>query len=127
MWNHTPLVYPDPVTPYELMTPTERTTFAGLVRLMTRMDGVFSKEEVQTIAEVAREIGEPELWSLLNQSVSLEHEELMGLVDEVRPQMRRWIHGILLRVAEADGVDETEQDLLWWLENRWELAPVSPS
>lgn len=109
------------MTTYELMKDDERTAFAGLLRLMTRMDGVLSPQEVASVSALAREIGAPELWSLMNETSLLERADLVVLIDDVRPQMRRWIHGILTRVAQADGVDESELELLWWLEDRWEL------
>lgn len=110
------------VTPYELMTEDEQTAFAGLVRLMTRMDGVLSPEEIATVSSLAREIDVPELWSKMNETSLLERAELVLLIDDVRPQMRRWIHGIITRVAKADGIDESELELLTWLENRWDLG-----
>ena len=109
------------MTPYELMTDEEKVAFTGLLRLMIRMDGVLSPQEVATISALAREIETPGLWSLMNETSLLERDELVEHVDQVRPQMRRWIHGILTRVAQSDGMDESELELLWWLEKRWDL------
>jgi hypothetical protein len=47
------------------------------------------------------------------------------LIDDIRPEMRSWIHGVLTRIAQADGIDEAELELLSWLEGRWNLASLA--
>ncbi|MFT5356295.1 MAG: hypothetical protein ACI9KE_003518 [Polyangiales bacterium] len=118
-------MYDGLVTPYEEMREDERTAFAGLVRLMTRMDGVLSSEEVAAVSALAREIEAPNLWSLMNETSLLERAELVLLIDDIRPEMRSWIHGVLTRIAQADGIDEAELELLSWLEGRWNLASLA--
>lgn len=118
-------MYGAAVTPYADMSEDERTAFAGLVRLMTRMDGVLSPEEVGAVSALAREIKAPDLWSLMNETSLLERAELVVLIDEIRPEMREWIYGVLTRIALSDGIDDAERELLSWLESRWNLPGFS--
>ena len=120
----TEAVYGSAVTPYADMSEDERTAFAGLVRLMTRMDGVLSPQEVVAVSALSREIGASDLWSRMNETSLLERAELVVLIDEIRPQMRSWIYESLTRVAASDGVDEAERELLSWLERRWNLPSL---
>lgn len=118
-------MYGGGVTHYADMSEDERTAFAGLVRLMTRMDGVLSPEEVVAVSALAREIEAPDLWSRMNETSLLERAELVVLIDEIRPKMREWIYGALTRIALSDGIDDAERELLSWLEKRWSLPGFS--
>ena len=100
----------------------ERIAFAGLVRLMTRMDGVLSPEEVVSVSALAKEIAAPELWSLMNETSLLERADLVVLIDGVGAESRGWIYGVLARIADSDGIDASERELLEWLERRWNLS-----
>ncbi|MEM7609760.1 MAG: hypothetical protein AAF411_30805, partial [Myxococcota bacterium] len=80
------------MTPFALMDEEERLAFGGLLRLMVRMDGEFSKEEVVALTSLGTELG-ADIWGLLNESALLERAELVEMLDELRPELRRWVYG----------------------------------
>jgi len=106
------------------MEPHEQLAFAGLVRTLARQDGELSEEATATVAGLAREVGSSELWQLMVEA----HEKLPGPSDVcaaaervTRPEVRRFIYDRLVALAESDGVDVSETQLLGWLARAWDL------
>ena len=105
------------------LTETEQQALAGLIRLVVRLDGQFSPEEAIALAGIAPSLGGARFWNLLNRDAGLvDLESAKLLVDHVkRPDVRRWMFGVLEQVAKSDGIVKREQQLLTWLAERWEL------
>ncbi|MEO0325708.1 MAG: hypothetical protein AAF447_22315 [Myxococcota bacterium] len=100
----------------------ERLALAGLVRLMVRMDGEFTPAEVGAVAQIARDLGSSDFWTMMNEAQLLEMEELAARVERVtRKPIRAWMYGLLVDLAGVDGVDPAEGELLKWLTETWEL------
>jgi hypothetical protein len=99
----------------------EQLALAGLVRLVVRMDGQFSPGEVDAVAALAREVGATDFWSKMAQAQTIEMDELGDLVEQVRPEIREWMYGVLVGLAAVDGVEEAESDLLSWLMDTWDM------
>jgi len=115
-------VYHDAVT-FDELTEIERIALAGLVRLMVRMDGEFSPQEVKAVSSLAREVGATSFWSLMNEVQTLEMDELAQVIGEVkRDEVRDWMYGVLVGLAAVDGLDESESELLDWLMEAWSMT-----
>ena len=46
-------------------------------------------------------------------------------VEVKRPAAQQLIHSLLTEMAEKDGMDPEEQELLDWVATTWELGPIS--
>ena len=115
-----PVGYPRALR-FDQLEKQERLALAGLVRLIVRMDGQFSADEVAAVAALAREVGATDFWSQMAQAQTIEMDELGDLIEEVRPKVREWMYGVLTALAAVDGIEEAESDLLSWLEDTWEM------
>ncbi len=102
----------------------EKLAFAGLLRLLVRVDGRFSTSEVAAITGLAKEMGSGEFWTLMREAQveMATTDALRAAVGRVqRAEVREWIHSVLVGIAVADGIDETEDELLHWLSSAWNL------
>ena len=103
---------------------TERLAFGGLARMMVRSDGSFSEAEEARIEEVAADIGGIGLfWRLVSASAQ-EHvddeDKIRETVEQVtRPEARTLIRDIIQKIAEAEGIEDGERELLDWLDEAW--------
>lgn len=101
----------------------EQRVLGGLTRLMLRSDGDFSEEEEVAINRIGEAQGdERALWKLISDSAQAypsdaQIREAVGVVE--RAQARALILATLSTIAEADGVDGAETELLQWLRGQW--------
>ena len=106
------------------LSPEERRAFVGLVRLMVRIDGEFSAQEVQALTLLARDVGSLEFWTEMRnaQEVLASADDVVRAVEEVNRQpVCEWMYGALMGLAAVDGIDVAESDLLGWLGTTWNL------
>lgn len=108
---------------FDELNPDEQIAFAGLIRLMIRMDGELSPGEVKAVSSLAKDIGAPNLWMLMTDTRALESNEVSRRVAAIdsRP-VREWMYGVLVGLAAVDGIDPSETTLLDWLREVWELG-----
>ncbi|MEM9068684.1 MAG: hypothetical protein AAGE52_09265 [Myxococcota bacterium] len=100
----------------------EQLAFAGLIRLIVRMDGELTPAEVSAVSGLAKEIDAPQLWMMMTDSRSLEMTEVSKRVEAVESrEVREWMYGVLVGLAAVDGFDSAETQLLDWLMSVWEL------
>jgi len=95
----------------------------GLARLMLRSDGDFSEDEEAAINRIGEAEGnERALWKPISDSAQAypTDAEVRAVVGQVSsPDARARILSILETIAEADGVDSAETELLDWLREQW--------
>ncbi|MBO6937726.1 MAG: hypothetical protein JJ863_22345 [Deltaproteobacteria bacterium] len=106
------------------LEPHERLALAGLVRAMTRQDGVVSAEEATAVTMLANAVGAKEFWFAMNEAqLTLPDPGDVSKAAETvtRPDVRQWIYGWLEDLAGADEVVVAEEALLRWLHQLWEL------
>ncbi len=107
---------------FDELTPEEQLAFAGLVRLMVRMDGELTPAEVKAVSALAREMNAPQLWTLMTDVRAVESDEISKRVEKVmKRETREWMYGVLIGLAAVDGVDPAEAELLDWLLEVWQL------
>ncbi len=102
----------------------ERVALVALLRFMVRMDGVFSPAEVQAMTALAKEIGSAEFWTTMRevQQRVVTPDDLVQLVEKVeRREVMEWIYGVLVGLAAIDGMDDSEAQLLEWVQETWGL------
>ena len=52
-------------------------------------------------------------------------DDVIASVTEVTdPRTRTWMYALLLEVANVDGLDVSEQQMLMWLANTWQVDPA---
>lgn len=105
----------------------ERMVFAGLVRVLVRMDGTFSTEEVKAVHRVATQLGTKEFWGAMTESQSAlpTVDDVVASVPAVTdPRTRTFMYAMLLEVANIDGFDPSEQQMLGWLGRTWQVDPA---
>ena len=107
---------------FDELTAEEQLALAGLVRLMVRMDGQFTPDEVIAVSTLAKDIGATRFWSMMTDAQTMETEELSDHVAAIqRPEVREWMYGVLVGLAAVDGIDSAETELLDWLMDVWQL------
>ncbi len=113
-----------PVQKLEDMERHEQLAFLGLLRILVRMDGEFSREEAAAMHEVARRVGSASFWRSMaeSQAIYSTPDEIFAAARAVeRDEVRRFVHACLLEVASVDGIDPSEEQMLTWLRHEWGL------
>ncbi len=107
------------------LTPTEQLVLVGMAKAIVHADREVSPEETAAIRALAAEMG-TEVW---NRRVAdarnrlATAEQLFELARGVeRMAARECIHAALRRLAEADAVDDSEQEILTWIAEVWQLG-----
>lgn len=108
------------------LTRDEQLALGGLVRLMIRADGVFTKEEEERVGAIGDELGGGALlWRIVSDSAQAFRSDSdvrrAGAAIE-RPDARELVLGILTSVAVADTVTPGEQGLIDALRAAWHRA-----
>lgn len=107
------------------MTRDEKHAFLGLLRVLVRVDGEFSREEAQAMHAVARTVGSAGFWRSMAESQSI-HETPDQVFEAARgvdrDEVRRFVYDCLAEVASVDGIDPSEAQLLTWLRHEWGLS-----
>ncbi len=109
---------------FDDLEPHERLALAGLVRAMTRQDGVVSAEEATAVTMLADAVGAKAFWSAMNdaQRTLPKPGDVSRAAEKVtRPEVRRWIYETLEDLAAADEIVVAEEALLHWLVRLWSL------
>jgi uncharacterized tellurite resistance protein B-like protein len=112
---------------WQKLTHDERMVFAGLIRVLVRMDGTFSTDEVAAVQRVAKSLGTREFWSAMTESQSAMPtvDDVVASVVQVKdPRTRTWMFAMLVEVANVDGFDPSEQQMLTWLGKTWQVDPA---
>lgn len=112
---------------WQELTREERLVFAGLVRVLVRMDGTFSTDEVAAVQRVATSLGTKAFWAAMTESQSAlpTVDDVVASVPEVKdPRTRTWMFAMLLEIANIDGFDPSEQQMLSWLGRTWQVDPA---
>lgn len=106
------------------LEPHERLALAGLVRAMTRQDGVVSAEEASAVTRLANAVGAKEFWLAMNEAQRTlpDPGDVSKAAEKVtRPEVRRWMYETLEELAGADELVVAEEALLHWLVRVWSL------
>ncbi len=102
----------------------ERLVFAGLVRAMTRQDGVVTGEEAAVVKELADVLGAEAFWSAMKEAQRTmpgPGDVSSAAASVTRPEARRWMFERLEELAAADEIVVAEEALLHWLVRIWSL------
>lgn len=103
----------------------EKLAFLGLLRVLVRVDGEFSREEAQAMHAIARKVGSADFWRSMaeSQSIYVTPDQVFEAARGVdRDDVRRFVYDCLLEVASVDGIDPSEEQLLAWLRHEWGLS-----
>lgn len=96
---------------------------AGLLRLMLGADGRLSERELEHADDLPRRLGiGPEEWRSHWDRAARELPNAQAVREAaaaLRGDLRDSVYEILYRLAEADGIDDSEWDLLEWLDRHW--------
>lgn len=114
-----------PVSRLDDMTRDEQLAFLGLLRVLVRVDGEFSREEAQAMHAVARRVGSADFWRRMaeSQAIYLTSEQVYEAARGVdRAEIRRFVYDCLDEVASVDGIDPSEAQMLTWLRHEWGLS-----
>ncbi len=108
---------------FDDLTAEEQSVLTGLVRLVVRIDGAFSPEEVHAVAGLAKELGAPGFWSTMVESQTFTMDDLADRVSAVtRPEVQDYIYGIVVGLAAVDGIHVAETELLDWVAKSWSMG-----
>ena len=111
------------------MTADERLALGTLIRVLIRIDGEYSREELTEIGAIALDLGEDEFWEAIDQAghADLSDEAAMERARAVtRQDARETIFGALLGLAESGGIVGNEPTMLDWLADLWSIE-VKPT
>lgn len=107
------------------LSPTEQLVLVGLVKAVVHADQEVTREETAVIRALAQECG-TEAWNqrVADARVQLATaEQLFDLARQVtRVDARECIHAALRRLAEADQLAQTEEEILQWVAEIWQLG-----
>lgn len=106
------------------LTDEELLVLVGFLRVVVQADGEFSSAERDHVAIIRTALGEERLHHAMLQAAERfpDNESLKAATKAIsRPDARRTIHEVLVRVAESDRVTPEEEKPLRWLESWWEL------
>lgn len=109
----------------EDLTREEQLAFLGLLRILVRMDGEFSREEAQAMHAVAKRVGSASFWRNMaeSQAIYSSPDQVFSAARGVdRDEVRRFVYDCLHEVAAVDGIDPSEAQMLTWLRHEWGLS-----
>lgn len=117
------MTYRTHVTTLDDLEPGEQLALGGLLRILIRLDGVFSEEEEKILELVAEQIGGREaLWRVISRSAQ-EHrsdDDVRAAAKAVvRTEARVMMREVLEAVGRADTIVPEEQRLFDWLDEIW--------
>jgi len=103
----------------------ESVVLAAAMRVMMAADGELTTEEWEVVGQLAVEMGfDPkaweDVWTAATRTLGRE-DKVRAALEEIRAERTREIvYEVLYRLANADGIDDREWDLLEWLDETWE-------
>jgi tellurite resistance protein len=112
--------------PMELsqLTHDEVLVLVGFMRVVIQADGEFSNAEREHVALVRTALGTDRFTKAMLEATDAfpDNESLKRATKAVtRPEARRVIHDVLVKVAESDAITPEEEKPLRWIESWWEL------
>ncbi|MEM7447900.1 MAG: hypothetical protein AAF355_06640 [Myxococcota bacterium] len=108
----------------EALNEHEQLAFAGLIRLIVRSDGSFTGPEAKMLGQIAASVGSQLFWKLMRtaqEKLETADDVFMQVAYVTRPEIRLWIYTVLHEIAQCDGVDRREDEVLEWLISTWDL------
>jgi uncharacterized tellurite resistance protein B-like protein len=113
----------------KLEHPTSRDellVLAGLVRVMLTADGRLSQRELEHADELPRHLDLSadewrRLWEEATRTLP-NATQVREAAAHLRPEVRDAVYERLYHLADADGLDDAEWDLLEWLDETWLAA-----
>jgi uncharacterized tellurite resistance protein B-like protein len=106
------------------LTHEETLVLVGFMRVIIQADGEFSSSERDHVAIVRMALGEDRFHGAMVEAAERfpDNEALKAATKAIaRPEARRAIHDVLVKVAESDRVTPEEDKPLRWLESWWDL------
>ncbi len=100
----------------------ERRALVALVHHTTRVDGQLTDEEIDSMSQVAEELGQAAWREAFRTVLGATHsaDQVLDLASNVsRQEARDAIRAVLARVAESDAMHATEADFLSRLDAIW--------
>ena len=112
--------------PMELsqLTHDEVLVLVGFMRVVIQADGEFSNAEREHVALVRTALGTDRFTKAMLEAADAfpDNESLKNATKAItRPEARRVIHDVLVKVAESDTITSEEEKPLRWIESWWEL------
>lgn len=105
----------------------EELVLIRLLKAVIRADNQLSYQEGAEMKRVAVAMGPARFMERIGQARKLSSrlsDVKAAAVDVKRAEARQLIHAMLTEMAERDGMDPEEQELLDWFANTWELGPT---
>lgn len=107
---------------------TEQLVLVGLAKAIVHADQEVSREETEAIRGLAEAVG-TDAWNARVAEARVElatAEQLFALAKSIqRIEARECIHQALRRLAESDQMAETEQEILTWVAEVWQLGGLA--
>lgn len=107
------------------LTPEEDAILMGLARIVVQADHDYSDAEREQVVGLRNELGESRFVAAI-EDARVRYGELTALKQAAKTildaEKRRAIFSRLERLAECDGVTESEDKPLRWLASWWELS-----
>ncbi len=102
----------------------ELTALVDLIRVVAGIDGDISPEESDEVALIARQVGVEPFWRQFSNS-AFRAARKIGIKECAEAVRRRpaqaLIYSLLEGLAQADGVDQSERDVLDELRHIWSI------
>lgn len=105
----------------------EELVLIRLLKAVIRADSQLTHHEGAEMKRVAVAMGPARFMERIEQARQLTSrlsDVKAAAVDVKRPEARQLIHSMLTEMAERDGMDPEEQELLDWVAMTWELGPT---
>lgn len=106
------------------LTHDEVLVLVGFMRVVIQADGEFSNAEREHVAIVRTALGTDRFTQAMALAASrFEDVEVLKTATKAitRPEARRVIHDVLVKIAQSDAITPEEEKPLRWIESWWEL------
>ncbi len=106
------------------LTADEATALVGLLREIVQADHDYSTAEEGAVQGIRTELGRERFDAAIDdvrERFPHRHDLKEHVKTISRPEARKLIYDRLFQVAEADGLDSSEEKPLKWLASWWEL------
>lgn len=106
------------------LTHDEVFVLVGFMRVVIQADGEFSTAEREHVAIVRTALGTDRFTQAMLEATEAfsDNDALKRATKAItRPEARRAIHDVLVKVAESDSMTPEEEKPLRWIESWWDL------